>query len=147
MLASLRPTCKPGRRKHKHKHKERKLINSDKLSAYILAMLESNLAPKGSPAARLCQIFMLLRLRMSPCAYAYRTRTHPCAYAYACVVRVNQALGFHCSHHCFLPLVLSHTPPVCRPSYSGSDDEQSCLWIKRATIIIHDKSVWQFYLQ
>ena len=35
-LASLRPTCKPGRRKHKHKRKERKLKNSDKLSAYIL---------------------------------------------------------------------------------------------------------------
>ena len=39
---------------------------------------------------------MLLRLRMSPYAYAYRTCKHPCvcacAYAYACVVRVNQAL-------------------------------------------------------
>ena len=34
MLASLRRTCKPGRRKHKHKRKERKLKNSDKLSAY-----------------------------------------------------------------------------------------------------------------
>ena len=36
MLASLRRTCKPGRRKHKHKRKERKLKNSDKLSAYNL---------------------------------------------------------------------------------------------------------------
>ena len=54
-------------------------------------MLESNLALKGSPAARLRQIFMLLRLCMSPYAYAYRTCKHPCAYAYACVVRVNQA--------------------------------------------------------
>ena len=37
---------------------------------------------------------MLLRLRMSPYAYAYRTCKHPCTYAcaYACVVRVNQAL-------------------------------------------------------
>ena len=60
-------------------------------------MLESNLAPKGSPAARLCLIFMLLRLRMSPYAYDYRTCKHPCAYAcayvYAGVVSVNQALG------------------------------------------------------
>ena len=97
---------KPGlhvRRKHKHKRKERKLKNSEKLSAYNLvtralpfsAMLESNLAPKGSPAARLRQICLLLRLRMSRYAYAYRTRKHPCAcacaYFYACVVRVNQA--------------------------------------------------------
>ena len=52
-------------------------------------MLESNLVPKGSPAARLRQIFMLLRLRMSPYAYAYRTCKHPCTYA--CVVHVNQA--------------------------------------------------------
>ena len=36
VLASLRPTCKPGRRKRKHKRKKRKLKNSDKLSAYIL---------------------------------------------------------------------------------------------------------------
>ena len=36
---------------------------------------------------------MLLRLRMSPYAYAYRTCKHPCAYAYACVVRVNQTYG------------------------------------------------------
>ena len=42
---------------------------------------------------------MLLRLRMSPYAYAYRTCKHlcacacACAYAYACVVRVNQALA------------------------------------------------------
>ena len=35
---------------------------------------------------------MLLRLRMSPYAYAYRTCKHPCAYAYACVVRLHQAL-------------------------------------------------------
>ena len=35
-LRQLRRTCKPGRRKHKHKRKERKLKNSDKLSAYIL---------------------------------------------------------------------------------------------------------------
>ena len=40
-----------------------------------------NVAQKGSPAARLRQIFRLLRLRMSP--YAYRTCKHPCAYAYA----------------------------------------------------------------
>ena len=74
VFASLRRTCKPERHKHKHKRKERKLKKSDKLSAYILvthalpfsAMLESNLTPKGSPAARLRQIFMLLRLRMSP---------------------------------------------------------------------------------
>ena len=52
VLASLRRTCKLGRRKYKYKRKERKLKNSDKLSAYILvthalpfaAMLESNLA-------------------------------------------------------------------------------------------------------
>ena len=36
VLASLRRTCKLGRRKHKHKRKERKLKNSDKLSAYVL---------------------------------------------------------------------------------------------------------------
>ena len=35
-----------------------------------------------------------LRLRMLPCAYAYRTCEHPCAYTYACVVRVNQPLGY-----------------------------------------------------
>ena len=105
VLTSLRRTCKPGRRKHKHKRKERKLKNSDKLSAYILvthalpfsAMLESSLATKGSPAARLRQISqsVLLRLRMSAYAYAYRTCKHPCAYAwaYACVVRVNQTLS------------------------------------------------------
>ena len=103
MFASLCCTCKPGRRKHKHKRKERKLKDSDKMSAYNLvtyvlpfsAMLESNLAPKGSPAARLRQICLLLRLRMSRYAYAYRTCKHPCAcacaYSYACVVRVNQA--------------------------------------------------------
>ena len=105
MLASLRRTCKPGRRKHNHKRKERKVKNSDKLSAYNLvthalpfsAMLESNLALKGSPAARLRLIGLLLRLRMSRYAYAYRTCKHPCAcacacaYSYACVVRVNQA--------------------------------------------------------
>ena len=103
VFASLRRTCKPGRRKRKHKCKKRKLKNSDKLSAYILvthalpfsSMLKSSLSPKGSLAARLRQIFMLLRVRMSPYAYAYayayRTCKHPCAYA--CVVRVNQALG------------------------------------------------------
>ena len=102
--------CKPGRRKHKHKRKERKLKNSVKLSAYILvthalpfsAMLDSNLARTGNPASQLRQIFMLLRLRMSPYAYAYRTCEHPCfyvsayayvcTYAYACIVRENQAL-------------------------------------------------------
>ena len=65
MLASLRRTCKPERCKHKHKRKERKLKNSDILSAYILVthalpfsvMLESNLAPKGSPA-RACAKFL-----------------------------------------------------------------------------------------
>ena len=92
-----KPTCKPVRRKHKHKRKERKVRNSDKLSAYNLvthawpfsAMLESNLAPKG----RLRLIGLLLRLRMSRYAYAYRTCKHPCAcaYSYPCVVRVNQA--------------------------------------------------------
>ena len=99
----LRCTCKLGLRKHKHKRKERKLKNTDKLSAYFLvtrvlpfsAMLESNLLPKGSPAVRLHQIFMLLRLRTSPFAYANRTCKHPCVYAcaYACIVRVNQALS------------------------------------------------------
>ena len=61
-------------------------------------MLESNLAPKGSPAARLRQICFPLRLRMSRYAYAYRTCKHPCAcaYSYACVVRVNQALELTC---------------------------------------------------
>ena len=86
MLASLRRTCKPGRRKDKHKRKERKLKNTDKLSAYSLvthalpfsAMLKSNVAPKGSPAARLHQIYLLLRLRISRYAYAYRTCKHPC---------------------------------------------------------------------
>ena len=83
VLASLRRTFKPGRRKHKHKRKERKLKNSDKLSAYILVT-------HGLPFAKWRQqIFMLLRLRMLPYAYAYRTCKHPCAYA--CVVRVNQA--------------------------------------------------------
>ena len=87
----LHRTCKLGLRKHKHKCKERKLKNSDKLSASILvtralpfsAMLESNLVPKGSPAMRLHQIFMLLRLRTSPYAYANRTCKHPCVYACA----------------------------------------------------------------
>ena len=89
VLASLRRTCKPGRRKHKHKRRERKLKNSDKLSAYILV---THALPFSKWRQ---QIFMLLRLRMSPYAYAYRTCKHPCAsacaYAYACVVRVNQA--------------------------------------------------------
>ena len=89
VLASLCRTCKPGRRKHKHKRKERKLKHSDKFSAYILVT-------HALPFAKWRQeIFMLLRLRMSPYAYAYRTCKHPCAYAcayaYACVVRVNQA--------------------------------------------------------
>ena len=80
-----KPTCKPVRRKHKHKRKEIKLKNSDKLSAYILVT-------HALPFAKWRQqIFMLLRLRMSPYAYAYRMCKHPCAYAYACVVRVNQA--------------------------------------------------------
>ena len=83
--------------------------NSDKLSAYILvnhallfsAMLESNLAPKGSPTTRLHQIFMLLHLCMPPYAYTYHTCKHPCvcAFAYACVIRVNQAL--HSARECF----------------------------------------------
>ena len=81
MLASLRRTCKPGRRKHKHKRKE---------------------ITHALPFAKWRQqIFMLLRLRMSPYAHAYCTCKHPCAYAcayaYACVVRVNQALG--CIHY------------------------------------------------
>ena len=113
VLPSLRRTCKPGRRKHEHKRKERKLKNSDKLSAYILvthalpfsAMLESNLAPKRSPAAQLRQLFMLLRLRMSPYAYAYRTCKHPCAYAsayaYACILRVNQFLRLNVLNYQF----------------------------------------------
>ena len=89
VLASFRRTCKLGPRKHKRKRKERKLRNSDKLSAYILVTY-------ALPFAKWRQeIFMLLRLRMSPYAYAYRTCKHPCAYAYAyayaCVVRVNQA--------------------------------------------------------
>ena len=58
-------------------------------------MLESNFAPKGSPAARLCQIFILLCFRVSSFAYAYRTCKDPYAYAYACVVRVNQALALY----------------------------------------------------
>ena len=45
-----------------------------------------------------CDRNMLLHLRMSRYAYAYRTCKHPCAYAcayacaygYACVVSVNQ---------------------------------------------------------
>ena len=84
-----KPSCKPVQRKHKHKRKEIKLKNSDKLSAYILVT-------HALPFAKWRQqIFMLLRLRMSPYAYAYRMCKHPCdyacAYAYACVVRVNQA--------------------------------------------------------
>ena len=59
MFVSLGRKCKSGRRKHKHKRKERKLKNSEKLSAYILVThafpfsvkLESNLAPKGNPGA------------------------------------------------------------------------------------------------
>ena len=86
MLASSRFTRTTQRRKHKHKRKEIKLKNSDKLSAYILVT-------HALPFAKWRQqIFMLLRLRMSPYAYAYRMCKHPCAYAYACVVRVNQAL-------------------------------------------------------
>ena len=73
-----------------HKRKERKLKNSDELSAYILVTHALSFAKWRQ------QIFMLLHLRMSPYAYAYRTCKHPCAYAcayaYACVVRVNQAL-------------------------------------------------------
>ena len=83
VLASLRRTCKPGRRKHKHKRKEIKLKNNDNLSAYILVT-------DALPFAKWRQqIFMLVHLRMSPYAYAYRTCKHPCAYA--CVVHVNQA--------------------------------------------------------
>ena len=82
MLASLRCTGKLGRGKHKHKRKERKLKNSDKLSAYILV---THVLPFAKWRQ---QIFILLRLRMSPYAYAYRTCKHPCASA--CVARVNQ---------------------------------------------------------
>ena len=79
VLASFCRTCKLGRRKHKHKRKERKVINSDKLSAYILV----NHA-------------LLLRLRMLP----YRTCKHPCAYvyAYACVVCVKPGLQVRRKH-------------------------------------------------
>ena len=85
VLESLRRTFKPGRRTHKHMRKEIKLKNNDKLSAYILVT-------HALPFAKWRQqILMLLRLRMSPYAYAYRTCKHPCAYA--CVVRVNQALA------------------------------------------------------
>ena len=99
VLALLHRMCKPGQRKHKHNCKERKLKNSDKLSAYILqvthalpfsAMLESNLLPKGSLAMRLRQNFILQHLHMSPYANVYRMCKHPCAYT--CIVRVNQAL-------------------------------------------------------
>ena len=70
MLASLRRTCKPGRRKHKHKRKERKLKNSDKLSAYNLvthalpfsAMLESNL---GCFCACVCHVMLMLIARVN----------------------------------------------------------------------------------
>ena len=88
MLASLRRSIST-------KRKEREVKNSDR-SAFILVRhrLESNFAPKRSPVARLCHIFMLLRLRMSPYAYAYRKCKHPCSYACACVVRVNQALAY-----------------------------------------------------
>ena len=88
VLASLRRTCKPGRRKHKHKRKEIKLKNSDKFSAYILV---THVLPFAKWRQ---QILMLLRLRMLPYACAYRTCKHACAcaYAYACVIRVNQAL-------------------------------------------------------
>ena len=70
MLASLRRTCKPGRRKHKHKRKERKLKNSDKLSAYNLvthalpfsAMLESNI---GCFCACVCHVMLMLIARVN----------------------------------------------------------------------------------
>ena len=45
VFASLRRTCKPGRRKHKDKRKERNLKNSDKLSAYILVTHALPLTP------------------------------------------------------------------------------------------------------
>ena len=67
MLASLRRT---GRRKHKHKCKERKLKNSDKLSAYNLlthalpfsAMLESNI---GCFCACVCHVMLMLIARVN----------------------------------------------------------------------------------
>ena len=70
MLASLRRTCKPGRRKHKHKRRERKPKNSDKLSAYNLvthalpfsAMLESNL---GCFCACVCHVMLMLIARVN----------------------------------------------------------------------------------
>ena len=44
------------------------------------------------------QNFNILRLRMSPCAYAYHTCKQPyayaCANAYPCFVRINQPLLF-----------------------------------------------------
>ena len=141
MLASSWFTRTTQRRKHKQKRKEIKLKNSDKLSAYNLvthalpfsAMLESNLAPKGSPAARLRQIVrqicLVLRLRMSRYAYAYRTCKHPCAcacayayaYAYACAVRVNQALVRQCGRVVRGPGLKSGVPgssPVLTASWS-----------------------------
>ena len=57
MLTSLHRICKPGRRKHKHERKERKLENSEKLSAYIVATHALPFVQQ--------QIFMLLCLRMS----------------------------------------------------------------------------------
>ena len=83
----LRRMCKPGRRKQKHNRKERKLKNSDMLSAYILVTYA---LPFAKWRQRDCAKFLCLRL--SPYVYAYHMCKHPCAYA--CVVRVNQALSF-----------------------------------------------------
>ena len=85
ILLCLCHTCKPGRRKHKHKRKERKHVRHVGFKSRA----------KRQPGFDCAKIFMLLCLRMSPYAYAYRTCKHPCAYA--CVVRVNQALSLSSS--------------------------------------------------
>ena len=72
VLVSLHRTCKPGRRK------ERKLKKS--VSVAICKMA----------AGATTDLSMLMRLRMSPYAYAYRTCKHPCACAK--VVHVSKAL-------------------------------------------------------
>ena len=40
------------------------------------------------------QNFNSLRVRMTPCTYAYHTCKHRCVYVYACFVIVNQPLLF-----------------------------------------------------
>ena len=92
-------TCKLGQREHKLKRKERKLKNSDKLSAYIpVCHVGIKSCAKRQSGRAIVPHFYVSALAYVTLAYAYAYHRckHPCAcacaYAYACVTRINHSL-------------------------------------------------------